>query len=374
MKFLFVVQGEGREHCSQALALEEILLRNGHEVVEILVGKSSYKPLPGFFNRDVQSPVKWFLSPNLFPGAGKPWWYMSKKVFLSIIDIPEYVRSMRYINRKIESSGVDMVLNFYEPLTGLLYGLLPQTVPCVCIGHEYLYMNSEIALEVQSPCKLSFLKFLTSITSLGASKCLALSFEELSDDYGNRIRVVPPLMRQEITSLRAEKGDFIHGFLGRAEQVRPLLEFHYKHPEIPMHLFRKKDDAARVCEIDDTFYLHQFDEIDYLNYLSECRLSVNTGNFEAICETMYLGKPLIIMPGNIIQECNSFFAVCAGGGTIAIGDDYDPMLYLRNSEVHHNDFVSWVRKAENIILAELEEVMERDPLYRTRKIIAATAG
>ena len=41
MKFLFIVQGEGRGHLTQAITLEEMLLRNGHEVVEVLVGKSS---------------------------------------------------------------------------------------------------------------------------------------------------------------------------------------------------------------------------------------------------------------------------------------------------------------------------------------------
>ena len=48
MKFLFIVQGEGRGHFTQAITLEEMLLRNGHEVVEVLVGKSSTRTLPGF--------------------------------------------------------------------------------------------------------------------------------------------------------------------------------------------------------------------------------------------------------------------------------------------------------------------------------------
>lgn len=47
MKFLFIVQGEGRGHLTQAITLEEMLLRNGHEVVEVLVGKSSSRTLPG---------------------------------------------------------------------------------------------------------------------------------------------------------------------------------------------------------------------------------------------------------------------------------------------------------------------------------------
>ena len=55
MKFLFIVQGEGRGHLTQAITLEEILRRNGHEVVEVLVGKSSSRRLPGFFNRNIHS-------------------------------------------------------------------------------------------------------------------------------------------------------------------------------------------------------------------------------------------------------------------------------------------------------------------------------
>ena len=51
MKVLFIVQGEGRGHLTQAITLEEILRRNGHEVVEVLVGKSNTRRLPGFFNR-----------------------------------------------------------------------------------------------------------------------------------------------------------------------------------------------------------------------------------------------------------------------------------------------------------------------------------
>ena len=41
MKFLFIVQGEGRGHFTHAITLEDMLLRNGHQVVELLVGKSS---------------------------------------------------------------------------------------------------------------------------------------------------------------------------------------------------------------------------------------------------------------------------------------------------------------------------------------------
>lgn len=48
MKFLFIVQGEGRGHLTQAITLEEMLLRNGHEVVEVLVARVRHVPYRDF--------------------------------------------------------------------------------------------------------------------------------------------------------------------------------------------------------------------------------------------------------------------------------------------------------------------------------------
>ena len=63
MKILFIVQGEGRGHLTQAISMERLLRSNGHEVVEVLVGKSESRRLPGFFIRNIQAPVKQFISP-----------------------------------------------------------------------------------------------------------------------------------------------------------------------------------------------------------------------------------------------------------------------------------------------------------------------
>ena len=67
MKILFIVQGEGRGHLTQAISLEKLLRDNGHDVVEILVGKSEARRLPGFFVRSVHAPIKQFTSPNFLP-------------------------------------------------------------------------------------------------------------------------------------------------------------------------------------------------------------------------------------------------------------------------------------------------------------------
>ena len=141
MKFLFIVQGEGRGHLTQAITLEEMLLRNGHEVVEVLVGESSSRILPGFFNRNIQAPVKRFISPNFLPAADNKRANLKKSFIYNLVRIPEYFLSMCYIIQLIKDTGAEVVINFYELLTGLTYTLFRPSVPYVCVGHQYLFLH-----------------------------------------------------------------------------------------------------------------------------------------------------------------------------------------------------------------------------------------
>ena len=69
MKILFVIQGEGRGHLTQALSLRQKLADEGHEIVGVLVGKSPARRLPGFFSEKIGVPVYPFESPNFLPSA-----------------------------------------------------------------------------------------------------------------------------------------------------------------------------------------------------------------------------------------------------------------------------------------------------------------
>lgn len=121
MKFLFIVQGEGRGHLTQAITLESILRRSGHEVVEVLVGKSESRRLPGFFNRSIQAPIKQFVSPNFLPTHNNKRVNLTRSVLYNLMKLPTYAESIRFIYRRICETKADMVINFYELLTGLTY-------------------------------------------------------------------------------------------------------------------------------------------------------------------------------------------------------------------------------------------------------------
>ena len=97
MRVLFVVQGEGRGHLTQAISMEKLLRGNGHEVVEVLVGKSESRRLPGFFIRSIQAPIKHIISPNFLPTRANRRANLSRSVLYNVWKSPEYIESMCYI-------------------------------------------------------------------------------------------------------------------------------------------------------------------------------------------------------------------------------------------------------------------------------------
>ena len=71
-------------------------------------------------------------------------------------------------------------------------------MPQVCIGHQYLFLHKDFHLPEVDRWSMSLLNLFTRLTSLEATKRLALSFRAMGDDAGRRIAVVPPLLRRDV--------------------------------------------------------------------------------------------------------------------------------------------------------------------------------
>lgn len=357
MKFLFIVQGEGRGHLTQAMTLENMLLRNGHEVVEILVGKSESRRLPGFFTRSVHASVRQFLSPNFLPTPVNKRVNLTRSIAYNILKLPEYGESIRYIRNRIQETGADVVVNFYELLTGLTYFLFRPQVPQVCIGHQYLFLHKDFRLPEVKYDRLSLLNLFTRLTSLGATKRLALSFRAMGDDAGHRMTVVPPLLRRDVFRQEAKQGNYIHGYMVNSGFSENVCEWHRSHPETPLRFFWDRWEEEPVKKVDDTLSFYQLDDVEFLRQMAGCKAYASTAGFESVCEAMYLGKPLMMVPAHIEQECNAFDAMRSGAGIMDENFDLGKLLDFAASYQPDSHFAAWVQSAEYMILNELETLV-----------------
>ena len=131
-----------------------------------------------------------------------------------------------------------------------------------------MFLHNHFEFPRKSVIQLSMLRFFTRMTSLRASRRLALSFRKMESDRTERISVVPPLLRREVTAMQPEQGNYIHGYMVNSGFADSVEAFHALHPEIPMHFFWDKQDADEVTKVDATLSFHQIDDVKFLDRMA----------------------------------------------------------------------------------------------------------
>lgn len=364
MKFLFIIQGEGRGHLTQSIALRQLLTEAGHEVVGVMVGKSPARQLPDFFLRQMKLPIYPFESPNFLPTAKNKQVHLMRSLAYNLFRLPKYLRSMHYIQQVIRESEVDVVVNFYELLTGLTYLVYRPSAVLVCVAHQYLFLHPDFEFPRANRLSLFSLRLFTRLTAIGATQRLALSFRKMREVPRDRIVVVPPLLRRELFDMKASKGNYLHGYLlnsGYSEEIR---SWHGQHPTVAMHFFWDKKDAQVETKIDEGLSFHRLDDQLFLRYMAGAKAYATTAGFESVCEAMYWGKPILMVPTHIEQVCNAFDAQRTGCCAVADQFDLDALLAISEQPIDPSVFRHWVQQANWLILREFrEDLLRSESVY-----------
>lgn len=352
MKILFTVQGEGRGHLTQAITLRKMLAAEGHEVTGVIVGKSPRRQLPDFFKRQIDAPVFYVESPNFLPSACNKQMQLKKSIVYNIFRSPKYIKSVRLIRR--EAAKVDVVINFYELLTGLAFAFFRPPCKLVCIAHQYLFLHPEFHFPQGHRVELSMLRFFTKLTALHANRILALSFTEVEQPEKGRLHVVPPLLREEVRMAVPTKGDYLHGYMLNSGFSTDIIEWHERHPATILHFFWDKKGVKDVVEVDNHLFFHPLNDKEFIRYMAGCRAYATTAGFESVCEAMYLGKPVLMVPTHIEQLCNAVDAERAGAGICSEDFNLDKLARLKSKATASKKFRKWADTAGQRIVGQVE--------------------
>jgi uncharacterized protein (TIGR00661 family) len=141
-----------------------------------------------------------------------------------------------------------------------------------------------------------------------------------------------------------------------------VIRWHEQHPNVRLHCFWDRPNAARVEHYDDTLTFHQLDDEKFLSLMARCQGFVSTAGFESVAEAMYLGKPVQVVPveGHFEQLCNAFDTVRAQAGIRSSRFDIDR---LQDFVSHHAPdtarFREWVRRSRTRFVREIEAAANR---------------
>lgn len=358
MRYLFIVQGEGRGHLTQALALSQMLRRAGHSVDEVLVGRCQGRIIPQFFIDKIAAPVTMFDSPTIDYGRkGKRGSiFATVASAISPTKLPLWRNSVDMIAERVERSSADVVISFYEFMLGIVNFMRPIKKPVICLGHQFMIEHPEFKLGRVKESSSMMLKLNNMVCSHGVTKKLALSFYELPNSRSRRIEVVPPLLRGELFDLQPTEGDYLLGYMLNPAYLDEVTKWKRANPESKVHLFWDRKDEVDERELMDGLWLHRLSDEKFLDYMAGCRGYVTTAGFESVCEALYLGKPTLMIPAHLEQQINANDAMRVGAGMKA--ERFNLSLLEESIKSYSADterFRAWVDSAEQRFLRALTE-------------------
>lgn len=327
LRVLFVIQGEGRGHLTQALAAAEMLRAAGHVVAGALIGTSERRAVPAFFREAIGAPIGTYASPNFVSGrdgAIRP----AATLARALADGPACSASLDRIDEALARTEPDVAVNFYEALVGAYALVRTLDVPVVAVGHQFMMGCPAYPLAPGQPLQRAALGAYTRLAGARATLRLALSLYAAPDVPEKRVRVIPPLLRRQLFGLRrtvpAERRLLV--YLMEPALGARLAAWSDRRPDVRVDCF--SDTPPRRHS--DRLTFHALSGDRFLEHMASASGVVCTAGFESVSEAFWLGTPALMLPvpNHYEQRCNALDAARLGVGPATDGslDRMEPAL------------------------------------------------
>jgi uncharacterized protein (TIGR00661 family) len=359
MTYLFFVQGEGRGHLTQALALKAKLEERGHEILAVIAGPDPDYGLPAFFEEQFKDKLFRISSPRFVVDKNNQGINLRASIINALKQLRRYQKSLKQIKKIILEKNPDAVINFYEPLAGVYYHYYRDKRPLFCIGHQYFTGHPIFEFPAGRISDRLGLKFYNRLTAPRHGLRITLSFTAETDFKNLNMVVCPPLIRQSLKQHKPADGNFILVYLLNAGYSQEIIDWSGRNPQTKIEAFWNKPNSE-ITAWNDNLTFHHLHGEKFMNRLANCRAYVSTAGFDSIAEAAYLQKDILMIPTkhHFEQRCNAFDARRAG---IALSADNFNLSLLIGKEKTHSTaalgaFKEWVDNNDDKIIRILENL------------------
>jgi uncharacterized protein (TIGR00661 family) len=266
--------------------------------------------------------------------------------------------SLERLEAIIRETRPDVIINFFEPLMGLLQAIRPVPVPVVAAAHQFALLGAQAGAPPGTPVAPWWLKAFIRFVGFKQWK-MALSFTPSVEPITSpeRVIVVPPLLRRRVLSLEPHDGDYVLIYVATHGYAESIRSWHAAHPHVPLKCFYDRPGAPKVEVVDSTLSFHALDGEEFLRQMAGCRAVMCTAGFESVCEAAFLGKPVLMVPldDHHEQRLNARDAERAG---VAIGQptfDLDALSRLPE-RCDREWFRAWCLEGDVRLLDALERI------------------
>jgi uncharacterized protein (TIGR00661 family) len=343
---------------TQALALAGHLRDAGHRVERVLLGSSSYRSVPEYFTKGIGAPVETFPAPTQVPDRVARGVSVGRTSVDTLRRLPDFIRAGRRIDEVTRRA--DVVVNFLDLVGGLSRAIFRTPAPAIAVAHNYVFLHPALAGAPGRPHARGLVMTYARATALRAQK-VALSFGPLP--ARNDLAVTPPLLRPGLDGLAPRDDGYLLAYALNSGYADLIADWHRRRADVTVHCYVDGGARALAAEPAAEFHAHPLDAEGFLRHLVACRAYVGTAGFESICEAFHLGKPALVVPteGQLEQTLNAWDAERAGAARAGSYEDLDAFWDAPRAPARERveDFRAWVRRAPELIVAEVERVARK---------------
>ncbi len=298
---VFIIQGEGKGHFSQALAMLEQLNRKGIQVAAVYLGRHITRSSPGYFSDSFPLPVHSFYSPNLLFRSDRRGIRAGTSILFHALLSPLYLAEAFRIWRSIRQLNAYSLYNFYDTVGAVVCRLAKRRQETIVVGHHFYFAQRDFTFPPGFPFQRRMLGFLNRFMLRGCHRALALSFRP-SPDQG-RIEVIPPLVHPVIRNMTWSPGNRDLCYFLTPGYARDYLSYARETGAEADIFVSGGVDSVQP----DGVAVYEPTVQGFREKMKHCKRLVTTGGFDTVAEAFYLGIPVYMIParGHYEQRCNA---------------------------------------------------------------------
>jgi uncharacterized protein (TIGR00661 family) len=346
---VFIVQGEGRGHLSQAIALKEYLDEAGMSLEAVFVGKTDAEQLPDYFVDCFGDHIVPFHSPYFLRTPNRKGIYVGRTLLFNLLRSFRYIQELRRIRRTIHRLDPEVVFNFYDVVGALALRNLKPGIQRIGIGHHfYLHFKDYFGLKGQVDRYL--LAWHTRIIMNSCDRVLALSHVE--QEGNSQLEIVPPLIRKAYREMRYRAGKRYLAYFLLEGYLYDLIRLAREDPSFQADVYT---EIVPGIELPPGIRMRQIDGENFRDRMASCKGLISTAGFDTIAEAAYHGIPQVVIPArnHFEQRCNSMDMEACGLG-ISI-DQITPDLQKELKYVDPSAYRKWADRSGELILKTMLE-------------------
>ncbi len=296
-RILYALSGQGRGHTSRVLAISALLQARGHDVHFACGGQA----------REI-------LTSEGLPVLAVP--ALRQEIVGNRLSIPATIarnwkrvvfgpRIVRRLAGALEALQPDLLVTDFEAYTPRAAARVG--IPVLSFNHQQVVTETDYNLPARYRGNAAFIA--TAINCIAPSNpahVLLTSFFFPPLKRPDRTTLVPPIIRQDVQRCTPTQGEHVVVYFNDARGTEKVVEA-LAQVDVPFRLYNLSPPQGRKRTANLTFKAPSL--TGFVEDLASARAVICTAGFTLISESLYLGKPALVVPncGIFEQTLNALF-------------------------------------------------------------------